>query len=72
MSANVQNQEEAYETEKRKLQGLDPQRKRALASCKLAYIIGQNKKPLSYCEHYASPRPDVASDDGEDSLCSTV
>ena len=46
-----------YETEKQKQQGqlqkfLDPQRKVALASFKLAYVIGQNKKPLSDCEHY--------------------
>ena len=45
-----------YETERKKQQGqlqsfLDPQRKVALASFKLAYIIGQNKKPLSDCEH---------------------
>ena len=46
-----------YETKKLKQQGqlqsiLDPQRKLALASYKLAYIIGKNKKPLSGCEHY--------------------
>ena len=48
-----------YETEKRKQQGqlqsfLDPQRKVALASYKLAYVIGQNKKPLSDCEHFVA------------------
>ena len=59
-----------YEAEQKKQQGqlqglLDPQRKIALASYKLAYIVSQNKKPLSDCEHYvefamaADPDSDV-------------
>ena len=59
-----------YEAEQKKQQGqlrgfLDPQRKIALATYKLAYIVSQNKKPLSDCEHYvefamaADPDSDV-------------
>ena len=59
-----------YEAEQKKQQGqllgfLDPQRKIALASYKLAYIFSQNKKPLSDSEHYvefamaADPDSDV-------------
>ena len=46
-----------YEAEQEHQQGqiqqlLDPQRKVALASYKLAFVVGQHKKPLSDCEHY--------------------
>ena len=59
-----------YEAEQNKQQGqlrgfLDPQRKIALASYKLAYIVSQTKKPISDYEHYvefamaADPDSDV-------------
>lgn len=46
-----------YESEQRQQQGqiqqlLDPQKKVALATYKLAFIVGKHKKPLSDCEHY--------------------
>ena len=59
-----------YEAEQKKQQGQlrafqEPQQTVALASYKLAFVVGQHKKPISDCEHYvefakaADPDSDV-------------